>query len=616
MANGLFNFGGGLLGGNYSSALESLRAQYGPELNDPNFRRRLFGLVRAEVGGQGSAAEKSFLESLLNRSIARGTPVAGQMTTGQSGYYPSLGTPTEPTPAQLKTLDEVMRGSDITGRATGNASQRVGFGGGVLDFLRFPFQNREGLPQVTQVGGPGGERFRTEMADVPFMASLPAENVTGSPAGLPTQAAEDETIPTAAAYASGTLPKGEGKAPQSFAGRISSTLGDLAPTLLALGGGTLQGGLGRGASEAAKIAVASDKALLDNDIRSYQFARKQGYPGTFQQWLNEPFRANQALQPTYVQNPDGTISAVQLSQRGPPVPVQLGPGQTVLPPTYSVPGPTGTNILTRPGGLPAGGATPPAAGNVPPGAATAPAAGSTLGTPPQSSSFIPKDLQTPARITIDEAAVKDAATNLTRSRAVLPLLDQVVSLANKTPGGWAGPVSASVSRALSGMGFPVSEGMSNAELMTSITQQLVPTVRQPGQVSNYEQQVYSAAVPGIMQSPEARVKIAEMVKAQVERQAEIVATYRKYVGSPELDNKLAEIDKKPIFNESQRELLTQYAAPIPVSDPSEARNYPPGTRLLLPDGNIGRVPRKGTPSAPARPPGAIIRDLSPPGLQM
>ena len=54
-----------------------------------------------------------------------------------------------------------------------------------------------------------------------------------------------------------------------------------------------------------------------------------------------------------------------------------------------------------------------------------------------------------------------------------------------------------------------------------------------------------------------------------------------------------------------------------VSDPADARNYPPGTRLLLPDGNIGVVPqRRGAPSAPARPPEPVIRDLGPPGLQM
>lgn len=204
--------------------------------------------------------------------------------------------------------------------------------------------------------------------------------------------------------------------------------------------------------------------------------------------------------------------------------------------------------------------------------------------------------QMKARIAIDTHAIQDLSKKAVAGRSAIPLLDQVFRLADKTPGGWAGQASPVIARAMSGMGLPVSEGMSNAELLNSVSRQFIPSVRDPGSTSNYEQQLYQTAVPGLAQSVEGRQKIARMFKAQIERNNDILQIYRQNVGSPDLDKKLAELDNKPMFAPEDRKVLEQVAgtnaggasaaqaSPGSISEGATATNKATGQKIMFKGG--------------------------------
>lgn len=181
--------------------------------------------------------------------------------------------------------------------------------------------------------------------------------------------------------------------------------------------------------------------------------------------------------------------------------------------------------------------------------------------------------QAKARIAIDTHAIQDLSKKAVAGRSAMPLLEQVFRLADKTPGGWAGQASPVLARAFSGLGLEVPEGLSNAELLNSVSRQFIPSVRDPGSTSNYEQQLYTTAVPGLAQSQEGRVKIARMFKAQIERNNEILQIYRQNIGSPDLDKKLAALDAKPMFAAEDRKALEQAAG---VDTQSPATKLKPG----------------------------------------
>lgn len=171
-----------------------------------------------------------------------------------------------------------------------------------------------------------------------------------------------------------------------------------------------------------------------------------------------------------------------------------------------------------------------------------------------------QEAQTKARIAIDTENAKEIGKQALAGQRLVPLLDQVERLADKTPGGWAGPVAASLSRAYAAAGWEVPEGWSNAELLQSISQRLIPIVREPGPTSERELGIYLRAVPGLMQSPEGRRKVVRMTRSIIERSNAIAKVYRQHVGSPELYDRLAEMDK-PIFSEADRRELEGGAAP-------------------------------------------------------
>lgn len=163
--------------------------------------------------------------------------------------------------------------------------------------------------------------------------------------------------------------------------------------------------------------------------------------------------------------------------------------------------------------------------------------------------------QAQARIDIDKHAVAELSKKVANSRSALPLINQMIEMGDKIPGGWAGQASPFFAKALSTFGVAVPEGASNAELFQAASRQFIPSIRDPGSTSNYEQQLYSQSVPSLMQSVEGRKKVGIMFRAMNERNAEVLAVYRKNVGSPELDDKLKALDAKPMFSKEDRKLL-------------------------------------------------------------
>lgn len=208
----------------------------------------------------------------------------------------------------------------------------------------------------------------------------------------------------------------------------------------------------------------------------------------------------------------------------------------------------GPEIMRQPGQQ---GAAPPAAGAPPIPAGTQPAL---AGAPPTSPTIklgpVPE-----ARIEGDKTAWTAINQQYQQANNLRPLLDQVIETANKTPSGWAVPVGAVVAKALSSVGIPISESLSNAEAMKSISQALIPTVRQPGAQSNAEMVNYLSTVPGLAQSPAGRIQIANMNKAMIDRLGDIAEVRRGNLGAADLDQKLKALDAKPLFTSQQKAVM-------------------------------------------------------------
>ena len=83
---------------------------------------------------------------------------------------------------------------------------------------------------------------------------------------------------------------------------------------------------------------------------------------------------------------------------------------------------------------------------------------------------------------------------------------KLVALAKTAPGGQARAVAAKLAPIMSSLGMKVPEGISDAEALNSSIMRLLPLVRQPGSVSNYEQQSYINALPSLSLSVEGRAR--------------------------------------------------------------------------------------------------------------
>ena len=124
------------------ASLAGARARLANELADPDIGARLNNLICREVGGQGAVAQQAFTESLFNRAAARGQTLDRAM---RRGYFPAISFRPGCGGRYDEIVRQVMRGSNISNFATGNASGTVGFGGGQQTFAasgeRFGIEN-------------------------------------------------------------------------------------------------------------------------------------------------------------------------------------------------------------------------------------------------------------------------------------------------------------------------------------------------------------------------------------------------------------------------------------------------------------------------------------------
>jgi hypothetical protein len=99
--------------------------------NNPDLRRKLIASIDAEVGDQGDEAKQAYIESVMNRAVARKQSLDQTIST-TSGYYPpetiaKLGiSPSKALQDSLNPMiDRALRGSNVSGFATGNQSGKV-----------------------------------------------------------------------------------------------------------------------------------------------------------------------------------------------------------------------------------------------------------------------------------------------------------------------------------------------------------------------------------------------------------------------------------------------------------------------------------------------------------
>ena len=117
--------------------LFTARSRFQREIDaNPRLKTDLYGLTRAEVGSQGPQAQQAFMESVLNRAAARNKSLSD--TIWDRNYFPAIThqrmSAGGPTTGYDPIYDAVMKGSNVSGYATGNASGTVGFAGGPQTF--------------------------------------------------------------------------------------------------------------------------------------------------------------------------------------------------------------------------------------------------------------------------------------------------------------------------------------------------------------------------------------------------------------------------------------------------------------------------------------------------
>jgi hypothetical protein len=159
------------------------------------------------------------------------------------------------------------------------------------------------------------------------------------------------------------------------------------------------------------------------------------------------------------------------------------------------------------------------------------------------------------RFAVDKDTMKEIGTQAAQMVRIRPLLDEALRLSEKSGSGYAGQLLPYWSKVVSAFGINPGEVATNTEALRSIAQQLVPLVRQPGATSNYEAQLYLDAVisPGL--SEQARVKVGNMIVKLVDRSLAVAKVYRQNAGSPDLYDKIGELDKSPIFSPGERAFL-------------------------------------------------------------
>jgi hypothetical protein len=120
--------------------LASNRMKIAQELQDnTDLRRKLMASTTAEVGNQGPEAKLAYIESVMNRSLARGKSL--NETISDPRYYPKSTTSqlgvtfsSEQQSAFNPLINQALSGSNIARFATGNESGGVHSGGAPIAF--------------------------------------------------------------------------------------------------------------------------------------------------------------------------------------------------------------------------------------------------------------------------------------------------------------------------------------------------------------------------------------------------------------------------------------------------------------------------------------------------
>lgn len=219
----------------------------------------------------------------------------------------------------------------------------------------------------------------------------------------------------------------------------------------------------------------------------------------------------------------------------------------------------------------------------------------------------PEDAKLKGLVEADVAKVKAADEIVMKIQQVEPLLDEAERLSKSAPGGYAGMIAAQMAKVADALGIEVKEGWSDAEALNAIAMQLVPLVRQPGQVSNYEQISYLKAVPGLLQSKDGRQKIIGMIRKQIKRAEEVANVYRETIGADPATRKaaMAKLDK-PMFDEKEKAAMDKALARadspdgIPsIADDKDFDDLMPGTVFRDPTGQLRTKPAEAVPQQPS-----------------
>jgi hypothetical protein len=153
----------------------------------------------------------------------------------------------------------------------------------------------------------------------------------------------------------------------------------------------------------------------------------------------------------------------------------------------------------------------------------------------------------------------------TQQLEIKPVLDMLENISDRTPQGFMGAIAPVAQKFLSAAGVPW-QGGSNAELMVALSRQLVPAVRDPGSTSNLEQQMYISAVGGLTNSTVGRQLIISMMRAQIERTAQLKSVVRGNLGAPDLEAKIAALENKPLLNPIENDRFKSLTG-VPLQPP-------------------------------------------------
>lgn len=190
--------------------------------------------------------------------------------------------------------------------------------------------------------------------------------------------------------------------------------------------------------------------------------------------------------------------------------------------------------------------------------------------------------KTKARLEVDIDASKKASEAALKAAQAIPVLEEIERIGAKTKGGFAGSLAPYLGRIATSFGMTVDPAWSDAEQLSALTMQLIPLVRQPGAVSDYEQKTYAQAVPSLAQTPEGRMKILSVMKRQAERAQEIARVYRDNIGEKDLYDKLAALDK-PMFTPDE---LREFGASEEVTGPPKPVAGAADQGPIIPKGTV------------------------------